>query len=281
MDVRQIEMRIARSENLPVMPALVTKVLNITNRENPSITELEAIMATDTAISAKVLKVANSPLYTMGACSSLGTAISMLGFRVIKSLIISIAYQQLIGPKGASELFSKKDFWLHSLATGVAAKHIVRKLSPADADDVYIAGMLHDVGMLVLSVYAPEEFDNIIKKSHEQAIPILDAAQELYGIDHAELGDMLAKKWNLPEMLQHAIKYHHRPLEDNIHQRTTAIVAVANIIAHQSGFTNNTVGVTYEMDKNLLNIISLQEADVAPIAEKIVEEVMNAESSYV
>jgi HD-like signal output (HDOD) protein len=280
VDFGTLRIKIQRSENLPVLPQVVGKVLKLVESPSASPREMEHLVESDSAITAKILKVANSPFYGGAAVPTVGRAISMLGMNAIKSLVVGVAYQQMIGSTGpTSELFNRFEFWQHNLAVATGARVLAKIKVPMKAEEVYVAGMMHDVGMLVMDRFLPVEFDNAIRRSRECGEPLHLAEEETYQFDHAAVGALLGEKWGLSNLIRRAIEFHHRPDDDGEFFETTAIVAAANTLAHQAGFTNSSVVAT-DMDLSVERFLELPEEQFVAIREVMIQEVQRGQEMF-
>ncbi|HZH98943.1 MAG TPA: HDOD domain-containing protein, partial [Fimbriimonadaceae bacterium] len=239
MDLDSLAIKVSRSENLPVLPQIVSSVMKLADDPDASARSMERIIERDPAIAAKILRVANSSLYGVSQIPSIARAISVLGLNSIRSLVIGVAYQQIIAGREQAKSFNKLDFWKHSLAVATAARIIAKIKLPAKAEELYLAGMMHDVGMLVLDRFCPNEFDQALQYARQERIPIYQAERRLFGFDHADVGGLLAEKWGLTPLMTGAVRYHHSVIQDGNHGETTAMVAAANYLASAAGMPNN------------------------------------------
>ena len=227
MDLGSLAIKLARSENLPVLPQVVSSVLRLADDPDASPKEMERIIERDPGITAKILRVANSAYYGMSQCPTIGRAVTALGMNTIRSLVVGVAYQQVISGREMAAHYSKLEFWRHSLAVAAACRILGKMKMPAHAEELYGAGMMHDVGMLVMDRFCPEEFDAAIKTAQGESIPLHDAEIMMYGFDHTEVGEILAEKWGLSAIMKNAIRYHHTPYEDADHAESTSIVVLS------------------------------------------------------
>src|SRR5579871_4304738 len=170
VELRSLEIKISRSENLPVLPQIASSVLRLADDPDSSAREMEKLIERDSAIAAKILRVANSSYYGLSNVPSISRAISILGLNTVRSLVVGIAYQQIIAARQVSKLFSKVEFWRHSVAVATSAKILGKLKMPARAEELYSAGLMHDVGLLVLDRFAPNELDQAVSYAQQQKI---------------------------------------------------------------------------------------------------------------
>jgi len=278
VELASLAIKISRSENLPVLPQIVSSVMKIADDPNASGRSMEHIIERDPAITAKVLRVANSSYYGVNHVPTIGRAISVLGLNTIRSLVVGVAYQQMISGRAHSARFDKLGFWRHSLAVATGARILAKIKMPLKSEELYGAGMLHDVGLLVMDRFLSEEFDEALKMAQDERIPLHVAEQRIYGFDHAEVGGLLADKWGLPGIISYAVRYHHDVAAADDHQITTMLVAAADHLAHQCGLGNN-APVSDEMPEHLSSALGMPEEQLAVIRKVMFEELMRSQTA--
>lgn len=199
-------------DDLPTLPTIAKKVMDELNNPQSNAKDIADIIKNDQAITAKILKVGNSAYYAgYSPCTNVQGAVARIGFLQIKRMILSISILDTFS-KYERKNFNLKDFWTHSIAAGYAAR-IIGKLSGfRDSDDIFTAGLLHDLGKLITLRYIPDLFDEILKKFEEDgSISYYDAERALCPITHCDIGSWLAIKWNMSRDIQNVIFNHHQP----------------------------------------------------------------------
>ena len=199
---------IRRIHDLPSLSAVVVELLTSMEDEEVDVHVLGAKIAHDQALTAKTLRLANSSFYGMPSkVTTIHQAISVLGFHSIRTLVTACAISGSF-PPGASGQFDFKAFWRHSVATAVCAKLLALrfKLNP---DTAFTAGLLHDIGTLVLATRFPDEYARMLAHRSEHDCEISEAEQAVFGLDHAAAGSALAAYWKFPEAIQRAVAEHH------------------------------------------------------------------------
>ncbi|MBV6459517.1 MAG: hypothetical protein HONBIEJF_02665 [Fimbriimonadaceae bacterium] len=280
MDIGGLEIRVARSENLPVLPQVVTSVLRAADNPNTTPRDLERLIERDASISGKVMRVANSAFYGSNKVSTIGRAISILGINTLKSLIVSIAYQQMVGEHPSKSSFDRIAFWQHSLAVAAGSRIIGKLKMPSKAEELYGAGMLHDVGKLVLERFAPNEFDAALRQAKQDEMPLYLAEPLALGFTHCDIGKILAEKWCLVPSMRQAIEFHHNPSGDGEYFEMTAIVSAANTIAHRAEITEHKNEPSKELDASVANWLGLDEEQLATIQDLVSQEVASAQAAF-
>lgn len=218
-----------QAKKLHPLPASVHRLLRVLDNDDATVTEVAKLFALDQALTVQILQAANAAAmgYTSN-CSSVHDAVMRLGFSQAKIVVLSSfaknsLSQQLKGYKlGAGAL------WEHSVATAQYARQISKVVGYKDPDEAYVAGLLHDVGKLLLDQYVLDDYHKIIKMMKENNISVWQAEETMFGIDHARLGGLVAKQWGLPKILVEAIQHHHLPSFAWQHKELSAIVNIAN-----------------------------------------------------
>jgi putative nucleotidyltransferase with HDIG domain len=198
---------------LPSLPTVVTQLINLVGDPATSARDISQLISADQALTAKILKVANSAFYGFPRkISTVQLAIVVLGFETVKNLGLSVAVLKRFQAGKAHPLFDRQQFWEHAVGCGVAARMLARKRSKKLEPEAFVAGVLHDIGKLILIEYFPDEFGEALELAHEELLTISEAETKVIGVTHAEIGGWLAEKWNLPESLVQAITHHHDPM---------------------------------------------------------------------
>ncbi len=151
---------------------------------------------------------------------------------------------------------------------------------PMRAEELYCAGMMHDIGYLILDRFMGTELDTALEQALNDKTPIHEQEEFLYGFTHADVGGLLAEKWGMTPMIQAAVKYHHNPQEDGNYFETTCFISAANVLAHQAGFTNNTVGITWELEPHVVKAVGIPLEQFDAIRDVMVQEVLKAQDTF-
>ena len=235
---KKIRLIVNRIHNLPTPPMVFTQVNKVINDPNASTYQIGVIISEDPALSAKVLKLTNSAFYGIPrTITSVKQAIVILGLDVVRSLVLSASVFEIFSKQYSVDRDYLDSFWRHSLSVAFMARIISRMKnlpSVLEAEESFSAGLLHDIGKLIIFTHLFEDFKKIQKTIKENpGRPDNEIEEEILGFDHALVGSYLAQKWNLPEELVGAIKYHHNPEEDP-DSSTTHIINVSNYLCLKS-----------------------------------------------
>ncbi len=199
--------------NLPSIPSVMLEVSSLLNNPRTSATELGKIISRDQGLVAKVLTVANSPLYGLPRrVSTIEFAIVILGFDHIKNIVIALSMIEAFQNKPEKN-WDRKGFWMHSLITASAAKRIADDFHFNKSGEAFTAGLLHDLGISIIHRYFNEDFNKICELVEFQQMRYLNAERNIMGLSHSEVGQLLTERWNLPQSLGEAILFHHTPSE--------------------------------------------------------------------
>ncbi|HED00754.1 MAG TPA: HDOD domain-containing protein [Proteobacteria bacterium] len=223
--------------DLPTLPVVANNIIQITQNPKSSALEVGKAISQDQALTSKVLRMANSAYYGFPQkITTINHAIVILGFASIRNLVLAVSVFDMFSKRSGN--FDRGGFWKHSLACGVTAKLIAKRLGINNFEEIFISGLIHDLGKLVLDAYFGEEFTRVIDLVKVKGIPIREAEQELLGLDHAAVGGILANKWNLPPQLLKVIRFHHNPPQAGESMRVVAIVHVADVLCRAAGIGN-------------------------------------------
>jgi putative nucleotidyltransferase with HDIG domain len=217
-------------QDLPSLPAVVMELLSSIEQENIDISVLAKKVSYDQALTAKTLRLANSSSYGLQVkVATIQQAITFLGFQTTRNLITAAAVTGCF-PNGLCPGFNDKAFWRHSIATAACARSLARRLR-FNQDVAFTAGLLHDIGRLVLVTGHPQAYGEVLAWRNRQDGEWLDAERAVLGIDHVVAGVALAEHWNFSDTMRQAIAYHHAP-ETPGAGFLAAIVHVANAVVH-------------------------------------------------
>ncbi len=226
-----IEQLIAKQINLPSPPAIAVQILNIVQQPDVSIQDLAKIISTDPALTAKMLRAANSGLYSLpNEVTSVERAITVLGTNVIKNIALSfVIASDLKGNDQTS--FDFDYFWRRSVTSGVAAELLTTALQEKN-EDIFVTALLHDIGVLTLYLTKGDEYALLLKERKTSGVPLTDLEQDKYGFDHQQLGATLVQSWGLPEQISEPMRYHHNTTSASAeHKRTSEILWIADLLS--------------------------------------------------
>jgi putative nucleotidyltransferase with HDIG domain len=216
--------------DLPSMPAVVMELLSSIEQDDIDISVLAKKVSYDQALTARTLRLANSSSYGLQVkVTTIQQAITYLGFQTTRNLITAAALTGCF-PSGTCPGFNDRAFWRHSIATAACARALARRIR-FNQDVAFTAGLLHDIGRLVLVTADPQAYGEVVALRAREDKEWLDAERAVLGVDHVEAGVALAEQWNFSDTMRQAIAYHHAP--DSLGAGfLAAIVHVANAVVH-------------------------------------------------
>ena len=280
VDLNSLCLRISRSENLPILPTVLIQILRLYEDPNVSPRSLERIIEQDAALTAKILRVAGSSLYGAKSATTVGRALSVLGMNALRSIAVSLAYQQILAQRNVGADFDRMSFWRHCLAVGVGAKAISKYICPSMMEEMYVTGLMHDIGILTLDRFMPNDLTSALRKAMAQKVSIDEAERQVLGFDHAEVGGHLAETWKLSQSLIDAVKYHHHPERDSVNSLTTGIVAAANYLAYKAGYPA-LPGIPGDVNGEAhLEAVGLTQDQIDMVSSTIMIEVDQSDTTY-
>ena len=251
--------------DLPTLPHVVTQVLEKTRDQNANLREITNLIATDQALVTMYLKLVNSAFYGFSRrITTLQQAITLLGFRSVRNVIVNA---------GVVGLFRKRSFhnrqrlslWEHSVSCAVAARQLAGATGYIAKEEAFTAGLLHDIGKVVIDQYAPKNSMAILHKI-EEGLETRTAEKEVLGVDHTEIGYLIAERWNLPKSLCAVIRFHHEPDQavDAGDGKLLQLVAAANVFCKMKHRDNpaEIEAMAKEYAASPFNFFSLDSAQV-------------------
>lgn len=264
---------IMTASDLPTIPVVATKVMQLIENESASAEELAKVVSSDPAVAARVLKISNSSFYgCQRQIQTLSHAIMVLGFGTLKSLVVAASVKQVYKPYGLTE----KMLWEHSFGAGLAARVIAGSTRIVNEEEAFLGGLFHDIGKIILNNLDNQKFQMVVQKCYNEGMSFLEAEQQVFSYNHAEVGGLVIKKWNFPAILMQAVLKHHSfdfAEDEDIYQvRLTCVVGLSNLFCHKLG-----IGVREPEEDLLLHetvpaqLLNLDEDRIEALLVKIQE----------
>jgi HD-like signal output (HDOD) protein len=208
----KIRKKLESIRDLPTIPIVISEVLSAIDNPKMSAANLASIIERDQALTARVLRVANSPFYGFArTISTIDLAIVVMGFNTIKEIVLSLVIQRFFS-KVKSKLFDINSFWHYGVFCGSTSRHLARKLGYKLAGEAFVAGLMHDIGVLIFAEYFSEAFKQIKLQVLNGDKSLIESEMELLNTTHCEVGGWIAEKWNLPPQIVQSIRNHHTNL---------------------------------------------------------------------
>ena len=266
--------------DLPTIPETLIHILNVIDNPDSGPSDLAAAVRRDAPLMAKILKLANSPYYSArGGIGDINRCVAVLGYRAVRQVAICVSVATVVvkAIEDSGGDLDYRELWRHSVVTGAIAKHLAQMAGHDDPEELFTAGLLHDVGKFILEIHAPSTYAAVINGRADRQL--VAAENETFGFNHADLGGAFAQAWRFPEVLSSTFAGHHRCPDPNSHDdaywHETALVSLADYLANTMEPSRSDLGADpTSVDVETLYLeagVSLQslEEDLASIREAI------------
>ena len=208
-----LEKLIERSGKLGSLPAIVYKVFEVMDESKSTATKIGKVINEDPALTARLLKLVNSPFYGFTAkVDTVYRAVALIGHKELRSVVVAASAMNVFDGI-PSELVSMEDFWKRSLGIAVTARVLAAFKREAEIERFFIAGLLHDIGSLLMYIKLPDEMAQVLQLERTDGVERVRAEKDIIGYDHTEVGGGLLKKWNLPPQICGSVRYQLAPME--------------------------------------------------------------------
>lgn len=284
MDVITKEKLISRAGDLKVLPFVARKMLDTIGREMVSISDLGEIIEKDQTISARILKISNSPFYGLRQeVTSINQAILILGLRTIRSLVLSVSTRAIYKKFGITE----QKIWEHSVGAAIAAKIISAEFGDELVEVAFTGGLMHDLGKVVMNNETPEAFAEVMMRTYNEDLDSISAETDVYGYDHSEIGAKVAEKWGLSNVLVEIIKKHHLD-KYTLADVSESLVAKSIACVHLADNICKVLGIGYRESDDSIALDKLPSAvylgigvdKIGPLVKEIEKAYQNEKSAF-
>lgn len=252
-------------KDIQAMPSVIVKVLNVMKKPTVSMKELGDLVIYDQSLTIKILALVNSAYYGFSQqISSINIALSLLGMIKVKNIIVAVAMKPMMSGAGDKEL------WKHSIKVAAGCEYLAKLTKIIDADEAFIAGFIHDIGKMVLTMNNPKMYEKVMEVANS-GHDILEVEKKYFDSDHVRTGSLLAKRWQLPILLANIISYHHAPSLSSIPVPCNLVCLVDKLV--QENMDPN------QLDKDFLKTMGIDLEDVEDLRNAILQkaEVLIAE----
>ena len=264
-----------RVKDIPSLPQFVILTLKKIDDERSSASDVAKSLSKDQGLVVRVLRLANSAYYGIPrTITSVTEAVALLGFKTLRSIVLAASIYPYMAESQKGYALDKGELWRHSLGVAYLSRYIGEKVGGIDLEEAYLAGLLHDIGKIVLNEYVRYGYSVINKMVEEKSIPFTYAEREVLGFDHAEIGGMIIDQWALPEIYSIVARYHHTPEqlpeEKQSYRAIVDIVHVANVMCLILGFGLGADGLQHNISEEALERFNLKDK-----VEELLSEAVN------
>ena len=268
-----------KMKDLPTLPILVAKILQTASSPTASARDLQALIALDAGLTAKVLRLANSSFYgQQRRITTLGDAVVILGSNTIRNLTLSASMLDSLQPRGAARVFDWRAYWEHCNGVALCARRLARRqgLPGPAVEEAFVAGLLHDIGKLFLGKYCPDLLAEVVLTSDTFRIPMVDAEWRLMSTTHALLGQQIAEQWSFPPGLCSAIGAHHDPESWRDDPTLTYLVHAADVLTQQAGIGARDA-TTLRLHRDVDDWLHLTSVEREDLLEQVTDEMVKTQ----
>ncbi|MCX7678003.1 MAG: HDOD domain-containing protein [Spirochaetes bacterium] len=261
----RVESVINNLDQLPSIPEVVGKVINMVNDPNVDFRLIAQEISKDQAITTNLLKLCNSAYFSKGKeITSLDRAIVTLGIKEVKDAVMVVATKAVLNRAILGYDLQRGMLWEHNLAVAVLAKQIaLEKKDRTIADIAFTGGIIHDVGKTVLALFVQSAFKEILAKVETEGISFQQAERSILGYDHQEVGERILSKWKFPQILKDIVRYHHQPEQaPEEHRKIVSYVHVANSICLMGGIGIGSDGLYHELSEVAIKLIGITDEEL-------------------
>ncbi|HTS17334.1 MAG TPA: HDOD domain-containing protein [Verrucomicrobiae bacterium] len=278
--IRSLDDYIAQAQDLVPAPQVLPQILPLLHQPEVDTHTVVDLIAYNQTLTANVLRLCNSAYFAPKTrIDSLHAAVTLVGFRQIHDIVISVISAAALAHPQTGYGVEADDLWGHSVATALATQIVARDCS-ADQQTAFTAGILHDIGKIVLSVALEDAKDKVAQMAAQESLTPYEIEMKLLGVNHAEAGGRLLERWNLPENLTAAVRYHHHPAGAQGNEQLAACVFMGNFIAYLMGYGYGKYSLDLRAREEALGILSVTPEKIMEFKEEGLRNLVHVKSLY-
>jgi putative nucleotidyltransferase with HDIG domain len=264
-----VEELVADVSTIHSLPLFYTRLDETINHPRSSISDIGKVISEDQGLTARILKLANSPMFGYFAkIETISQAVTIIGIQQVRDLALALSVMDVFSgiPK---ELINMEQFWRHSIATGLASRMIATSQRESNLERFFVAGILHDVGRLIMFIRFPEICKEMLDECRENKRLMYLVERERFLFDHAEVGGTLLRKWKIPPGVAEPAEFHHRCHRAEQYPRETALLHLADVIAHALELGSSGCIFIPKLDDKAWSSLNLSPFALAPLIKQI------------
>jgi putative nucleotidyltransferase with HDIG domain len=271
IDPKALRRKVENIGTLPTVPGVLKKLSVIIEKPRITLVEISSFISNDPALTTKVLKMVNSAIYGFpGRIASVSHATMLLGLNVIKGLLLGVSVFELM-QKTMNGLYE------HSLGCAIASRVIAQKKGLKEPEEISVAGLLHDIGKVILMLEFQNEYETAMNEARSKNISMFEAEKVQFNATHANVGSWLAEKWCFPRNLIEVIEFHHRPVLAKNAPLEAAIVHMADILVRARGFGFAGENLVPEVHPAAFELLKLSATDIKDVLTELENNMESAE----
>ena len=272
--------------HISTLPEVTLKIIDLVEDPKSTAQDLHDVISGDPALCSRILKVVNSSFYGLpGQIGSINRAIVMLGLNAVKNIAIAASLSKLFRGGELTPAFSAKDLWTHSNATAATAKMLADEFKLGMGDEGYLAGLVHDIGIMVEMQFDRDRLIDVIEQlgideSGRPTENMLELEDKAFGANHTDFGRGLAERWRFPQAFAAAAGFHHDvTAAPDEHQKLTALVSTADVLTARLGLGFSLDLPDFDVSPVSLEILGLSADQIEAFLPRIEEVVTNLDTS--
>lgn len=263
------------------LPDTALKLMKIMSDPKSTLDEIVGTIKYDQAVTSEVLKLCNSAYFGLSRkVTSLEDALVCLGTAKVLQMVMSVHTNNMLAQEQQGYGLDPGILWKHSVAVALASSQFAQKLKLPDSNLAFTAGLLHDIGKVILNEHVAEEFVEIVRLVTDEHLAFVEAERRVLGFSHEEVGAMMAEKWKLPDPIVRCIRYHHAPSDLEPHDPLVDAIYLANCVCLLFGIGLGEDGLCSRADASVLERYKLRHADLEIIGAQVVVELQRVQAMF-
>lgn len=270
-----------RVDEIPVFSQTVSKILKLVEDPKSDVHDIANEILKDQGFTTKVLKLANSVIYGVSRqIKTVSQATTLLGFQAIKSMVFASSVGKVLTAELPGYALEREALWKQSQICAITARVLSKKIKFPQPEQAYTAGLLRDIGKVILDHYLKEQFQSIMDLVNDGNKSFIEVEEEILGFNHGQVGAKIAEKWNLPEDLVEAIAYHHQPEKAQLNSKLVAITHIADGLVMMMGINIGADGLAYNFSNSAMELLNLDENILTEVMSEVAD-LISDDNAYI
>ena len=274
-----LEYIVNQVDDMKVLPEIINKIIALTEDPDSTVEDMEREILKDQVLTTKILRLANSAYYGYARkISTISQATVLLGFQAIKSIALASTVSHYLTSELKGYSLEKDQLWTQSQTCAIISRYIAKHVHYPNPEEAYIAGLLRDIGKTILNQHMEKEYMEVLSLIENDGLSFLEAEREILGFDHAQIGEKVAGKWDLPPDLVDAIGHHHTPESSETNLKLVSIVHIADAITMMMGIGLGLDGMAYNLSPVAIETLAIDEEEFHNIISQVADLVTDEDS---